>query len=188
MKKHGAKTGFFTVDNKDYYGIPSRGYVVRGKFTYNDIGMLLADNDGVLQGFPSGLGGWLVTGKYDGGELQRYRIDDCCGGHAGAHTGLFVLDGSMYYGLPDTGYELRNAIQRIQGTWFRADNDGKLTETYSPVETSMFGALTMILAGLFPPIGAFFTTLPSCVLGGCTVIMFGSILTTGIKMMHGADT
>jgi len=52
--------------------------------------------------------------------------------------------------------------------------------------TIMFGALTMILAGLFPPIGAFFTTLPSCVLGGCTVIMFGSILTTGIKMMHDA--
>lgn len=50
----------------------------------------------------------------------------------------------------------------------------------------MFGALAMILGGLFPPIGAFFTTLPDCVLGGCTVIMFGSIMTSGIKMMHDA--
>ena len=41
----------------------------------------------------------------------------------------------------------------------------------------------MILGGLFPPIGAFFTTLPDCVLGGCTVIMFGSIMMAGIKMM-----
>ncbi len=47
----------------------------------------------------------------------------------------------------------------------------------------MFGALAMILGGLFPPIGAFFTTLPDCVLGGCTVIMFGSILMSGIKML-----
>jgi len=47
----------------------------------------------------------------------------------------------------------------------------------------MFGALAMILGGLFPPIGAFFTTLPDCVLGGCTVIMFGSIMMAGVKMM-----
>lgn len=50
----------------------------------------------------------------------------------------------------------------------------------------MFGALALILGGLFPPIGAFFTTLPDCVLGGCTVIMFGSILMSGIRMMHDA--
>ena len=50
----------------------------------------------------------------------------------------------------------------------------------------MFGALAMILGGLFPPIGAFFTTLPDCVLGGCTVIMFGAIMMSGIKMMHDA--
>lgn len=50
--------------------------------------------------------------------------------------------------------------------------------------TIMFGALAMILGGLFPPIGAFFTTLPDCVLGGCTVIMFGSIMMSGIRMMQ----
>lgn len=52
--------------------------------------------------------------------------------------------------------------------------------------TIMFGALAMILGGLFPPIGAFFTTLPNCVLGGCTVIMFGSIMMSGVCMMHDA--
>lgn len=49
--------------------------------------------------------------------------------------------------------------------------------------TIMFGALTMIIAGLFPPIGAFFSTLPSCVLGGCTVIMFGAIILSGVTML-----
>lgn len=50
----------------------------------------------------------------------------------------------------------------------------------------MVGALAMILGGLFPPIGAFFTTLPDCVLGGCTVIMFGSIMMSGVRMLQDA--
>ena len=50
----------------------------------------------------------------------------------------------------------------------------------------MCGAVILVLAGLFPPIGAVFTLVPNCVLGGCTVIMFGSIVLSGIKMMHSA--
>lgn len=49
--------------------------------------------------------------------------------------------------------------------------------------TIMFGALIMIIGGLFPPIGAFLSTLPDCVLGGCTVIMFGSIVVAGFEMI-----
>lgn len=49
--------------------------------------------------------------------------------------------------------------------------------------TIMFGALTLILAGLFPPIGAFFSTLPQAVLGGCTIMMFGSIVVSGMGMI-----
>ncbi len=49
--------------------------------------------------------------------------------------------------------------------------------------TIMFGALALILAGLFPPIGAFFSTLPACVLGGCTIIMFGAIIVSGVTML-----
>ncbi len=49
--------------------------------------------------------------------------------------------------------------------------------------TIMFGALRSILAGLFPPVGAFFSTLPDCVLGGCTVIMFGAIIVSGVTML-----
>ena len=49
--------------------------------------------------------------------------------------------------------------------------------------TIMFGALTLVLAGLFPPVGAFFSTLPDCVLGGCTVIMFGAIIVSGVTLL-----
>lgn len=49
--------------------------------------------------------------------------------------------------------------------------------------TIMFGALILILAGLFPPIGAFFSTLPQPVLGGCTIMMFGTIVVSGFTML-----
>lgn len=49
--------------------------------------------------------------------------------------------------------------------------------------TIFIGALILILASLFPPLGAFFQSLPQAVLGGCTVMMFGSIMYEGIKML-----
>ena len=49
--------------------------------------------------------------------------------------------------------------------------------------TILMGALILILASLFPPLGAFFNSLPQSVLGGCTVMMFGSIMYEGIKML-----
>ena len=49
--------------------------------------------------------------------------------------------------------------------------------------TIMTGAVCMILAGLLPPIGNFFASLPESVLGGCTIMMFGTILTSGIEMI-----
>lgn len=49
--------------------------------------------------------------------------------------------------------------------------------------TIMTGAVCMIMAGLFPPIGAFFASLPDAVLGGCTIMMFGSIIISGVEML-----
>ena len=49
--------------------------------------------------------------------------------------------------------------------------------------TILMGALILILASFFPPIGAFFNTIPDAVLGGCTVMMYGSIVFSGVKMI-----
>ena len=45
------------------------------------------------------------------------------------------------------------------------------------------GAVVMIIGGVFPIIGAALTTIPQAVLGGCTIMMFGSILFAGFGMM-----
>lgn len=45
------------------------------------------------------------------------------------------------------------------------------------------GAIVMLLGGIFPPVGTLLTTIPQAVLGGCTIMMFGSILFAGFGMM-----
>lgn len=45
------------------------------------------------------------------------------------------------------------------------------------------GAVIMILAGIFPIFGALLATLPDAVLGGCTIMMFGTIVVSGLQMM-----
>ena len=45
------------------------------------------------------------------------------------------------------------------------------------------GAIIMILAGIFPVVGAVLATLPSAVLGGCTIMMFGTIVISGLQMI-----
>ena len=49
--------------------------------------------------------------------------------------------------------------------------------------TIMTGAFVMILAGLVPVVGKLFATLPEAVLGGCTIMMFGTIVVSGIQMI-----
>ena len=45
------------------------------------------------------------------------------------------------------------------------------------------GAIIMLLAGIFPIVGAVLSTLPSAVLGGCTIMMFGTIVISGVQMI-----
>lgn len=45
------------------------------------------------------------------------------------------------------------------------------------------GAVIMILAGIFPVFGAVLSTLPDAVLGGCTIMMFGTIVVSGLQMI-----
>ena len=45
------------------------------------------------------------------------------------------------------------------------------------------GAAIMIIAGLFPAFGVILTSIPQCVLGGCTIMMFGSIMFAGFNMI-----
>lgn len=45
------------------------------------------------------------------------------------------------------------------------------------------GAIILIVAGIFPVFGTLLTTVPQAVLGGCTIMMFGTIVVAGFQML-----
>ena len=46
------------------------------------------------------------------------------------------------------------------------------------------GAMILVLASFFPPLAALLKAVPSPVLGGCTILMFGQIFISGIQMLY----
>ena len=86
--------------------------------------MLIADNDGKL--VDAEAGSWLVTGLYDGGDLQRYRIENCIDGYVGVRIGLFVIGDYYYYGRDDEGFVVRGAWRQSVTRVYIANNEGHL--------------------------------------------------------------
>jgi xanthine permease XanP len=50
-----------------------------------------------------------------------------------------------------------------------------------------FIAAMLFILGLFPIIGGLFQAMPQPVLGGATLLMFSSVVTAGIKILHGVN-
>lgn len=130
-RKHGAKTGFFSVGNSAYFGQSGVGYVLRGKLKTNE-GVILADNDGRL----NRTNGWLVSAAYDGG-YQRYYMVNTGKGYSVAKSGFFKASINGYskdvnfYGNPDAGYVARGKY-RISAGMILANNDGVLLDDIYP--------------------------------------------------------
>ena len=107
------------------------GLVVRGKYDDGAGRVYLAGNDGRLaEG-----SGWIVTGAYDGGVLQRYFLDGAA--HA-ARSGYFSDGGGNYFGVGGQGYVLRGVGRGVRDDWLVADNDGRLASSRWVV-TDAFG-------------------------------------------------
>ncbi len=90
-------------------------------------------------------------------------------------TGCLVTDGlnsalgACFGSFPQTTY---------------AENVGIVAQTKIVNRFTIFcGAAILIVASFFPPIANFIYTIPSCVVGGAMVILFGSIVAIGMKMV-----
>jgi hypothetical protein len=121
-----AKTGHFTDDGKNYWGLTDQGYVLRGVSRVAN-GVVLADNSGSLAWNL----GWLVTSAY-AGSLQRYYIAVLSNGMHGALTGFFSAPGPDgtgsydYYGYKRNGYVARNVLIGRGNQLWGTNNDGCL--------------------------------------------------------------
>ena len=102
-----------------------------------------------------------------GREIQTSEISGslACDGYASAISSLFGCP-------PVTSFSQNVGLVNMTGVVNRF--------------TLMTGAVCMMLAGLLPPVGNFFASLPESVLGGCTLMMFGTIMVSGIQMISKA--
>ncbi len=95
-------------------------------------------------------------------ETKEMGAAICCDGFVSSVSGIFGC-------TPITSFSQNVGLAAISGVVNRF--------------TIAVGAVVMILGGVFPAVGHALTTIPQAVLGGCTIMMFGSILFAGFGMM-----
>ncbi len=83
--------------------------------------------------------------------------------------GLGTAASGLFGALPNTSFSQNVGLIAMTGVMSR--------------HVVTFGALFLILAGLFPKVGAAISTIPIEVLGGGVIVMFGMVVAAGISML-----
>lgn len=87
--------------------------------------------------------------------------------------GVNSLIAACFNTFPNTTFSQNNGVIQLTGVGSR----------YVGYYISGF----LVLLGLFPIIGGLFQAMPQPVLGGATLLMFASVVTAGIKILHGVN-
>lgn len=109
-----------------------------------------------------------ISGVTAGGAGREATDKELSGGIIA--NGLGSSFASLFNALPNTSFSQNVGLISITGVMSRF--------------VVAIGAVFLIAAGLVPKLGALFVTVPSSVLGGATIIMFGSIAVTGITLIN----
>jgi len=110
----------------------------------------------------------MISGEPVKGELYMKRIS---GGVMG--DGVNCLLASFFNSFPNTTFGQNNGIIQLTGVASRY--------------VGYFIAGFLVVLGLFPLVGNFFALLPSAVLGGATLLMFGAVAAAGVKIIHQSE-
>ncbi|MCC9814346.1 purine/pyrimidine permease, partial [Streptococcus agalactiae] len=87
--------------------------------------------------------------------------------------GLAVLLGGLFNTFPYTGFSQNVGLVQISGI-----------RTRKPI---YFTALFLVILGLLPKFGAMAQMIPSPVLGGAMLVLFGMVALQGMKMLNQVD-
>lgn len=118
------------VGKNSWFYFTNKGHVLRGFYDNGAARVFVADNDGRLAEPQAGErkmdgSGWLITGKYTNGDLQRYYID---GQKHAVVSALYQVDGKTYFGQGGVGFCFRNCRFDWEGKTYSANNDGVLKD------------------------------------------------------------
>ena len=76
---------------------------------------------------------------------------------------------ALFNSFPNTTFSQNNGVIQLTGVASRY--------------VGYFIALMLIIVGVFPIVGGLFSIIPDSVLGGATVVMFGTVAAAGIKII-----
>lgn len=110
----------------------------------------------------------VVSGEPIEGSTYIRRIK---GGVLG--DGVNSLIAALFNTFPNTTFSQNNGVIQITGVGSRY--------------IGYYIAAILALLGLFPVVGRIFQSLPQAVLGGATIIMFGSIVVAGINILSSVE-
>jgi len=110
----------------------------------------------------------MVSGEPIAGDLYIRRIK---GGVLG--DGVNSAIAAMFNTFPNTTFSQNNGVIQLTG----------IASRY----VGMYLAGFLVVLGLFPVIGAFFRSLPNPVLGGATIVMFGTVGAAGIRIIASSE-
>ena len=110
----------------------------------------------------------MLVGEPIEGETYLRRIK---GGILG--DGVNSLIAACFNTFPNTTFSQNNGAIQLTGVGSRY--------------IGYFIAGILVLLGLFPIVGGVFQAMPQPVLGGATLLMFSSIVASGIKILHSAN-
>ncbi|MGD9781328.1 MAG: uracil-xanthine permease family protein [Kiritimatiellia bacterium] len=106
----------------------------------------------------------MVSGEPTSGPLYERRLS---GGILA--DGLNSMVATMFGAFPTTSFSQNNGVIQLTGIASR--------------RVGMWIALFLVVMGLVPGVAWIFTLVPTCVLGGATLVMFGTVAASGIRLM-----
>lgn len=110
----------------------------------------------------------MVSGEPIEGEVYIERIK---GGVLG--DGVNSVIAAIFNAFPNTTFSQNNGVIQLTG----------IASRY----VGMYVAGLLVVIGLFPAVGGFFRSLPSPVLGGATIVMFGMVGAAGIRIIASSE-
>ena len=110
----------------------------------------------------------MVSGEPIEGDLYMERIS---GGVFG--DGVNSAIAAIFNSFPNTTFSQNNGVIQMTGVASR--------------RVGFWIAGMLVLLGLFPIVGGLFSIIPNSVLGGATIIMFGTVAAAGIRIIASSD-
>jgi len=159
------KVSFKAVEDASWLHMPDLFYF--GAPTFNVTAIIIMTLVAIVSLVES-TGVYYALGEITGKDIKE---KDLVGGYRS--EGIATIIGGLFNSFPYTAFSQNVGLIQLSGA-----------KSKNVIFTA---AGIMIVIGFMPKIGAFTTIIPSAVLGGAMIAMFGMVVAAGIKMLSKVD-